>query len=194
LIVLANKHGEVDMTAEAISRRTTVPLEIIEEGLKHLQEPDPESRSPDLEGRRIVPLAEHREWGWRIVNYEAYNKIRSQEERREYHRQYYHKRKKVETQHSTTQSTNSTDSTPIDVDVPISIKKKKKPEATPLPEDFKISERVKTWAQQKGLIDLEADLEFFIGRMRANGKKYVDWDEAFMNCVREDWAGLRGKP
>lgn len=195
LIVLANKHGEIDMTAEAIARRTTVPLEIIEEGIKRLLEPDPGSRTPDLEGRRIVPLAEHRSWGWRIVNYEHYNKIRSQEERREYHRQYYHKRKDVKTQHSTTRSTNSTDSTPIDVDVdvPVDIKKKKKPKPTPLPEDFKISERVKTWADSKGLIDLEADLEFFTGRMRANGKKYVDWDEAFMNCVREDWAGLRGK-
>lgn len=63
--------------------------------------------------------------------------------------------------------------------------------ATPLPPDFKISERVKTWADSKGLTALEEDLEFFVGRMRANGKKYIDWDEAFMNCVREDWAGLR---
>jgi hypothetical protein len=184
LIVLANKHGEVDMTADAISRRTTVPLEIIQEGLNRLQEPDPESRTPDLEGRRIVPLAEHRDWGWRIVNYEHYNKIRSQEERREYHRKYYHKRK---TQQS---STNSTDSTPIDVDVAIPIKKKK--QATPLPVDFKISDNVKSWALQKGYSGLEAYLEFFKGRMSANGKTYVDWDQAFMNCVREDWAKLRG--
>ena len=65
--------------------------------------------------------------------------------------------------------------------------------AEPFPSDFKISERVKAWADAKGLTDLEPDLEFFRGRMKANGKAYVDWDEAFMNCVREDWAGLRGK-
>jgi len=63
--------------------------------------------------------------------------------------------------------------------------------AIPLPEGFKISERVKAWADSKGLTDLEPDLEFFVGRMKANGKTYLDWDEAFMNCVREDWAGLR---
>jgi uncharacterized protein YdaU (DUF1376 family) len=68
---------------------------------------------------------------------------------------------------------------------------KKKRRGTPLPSDFKISDRVKSWAHEKGLTDLESDLEFFVGRMKANGKTYVDWDEAFMNCVREDWAGLR---
>ena len=65
--------------------------------------------------------------------------------------------------------------------------------ATPLPADFKISERVKAWASEKGFTDLEPDLEFFTGRMKANGKTYADWDEAFMNCVREDWAKLREK-
>jgi hypothetical protein len=65
------------------------------------------------------------------------------------------------------------------------------PKPTPLPEPFLISERVKGWADKKGLIGLEGDLEFFIGRMRANGKRYIDWDEAFMNCIREDWGGFR---
>jgi uncharacterized protein YdaU (DUF1376 family) len=63
--------------------------------------------------------------------------------------------------------------------------------ATPLPGDFAISERVKTWAQEKRFGSLEAHLEFFVGRMRASGKTYVDWDEAFMNCVREDWGEIR---
>lgn len=71
--------------------------------------------------------------------------------------------------------------------------KRQKKKGTPLPSDFKISERVKAWADSKGLTGLEDDLEFFVGRMKANGKTYLDWDEAFMNCVREDWAGLRKK-
>lgn len=86
LIVLANRHGEVDMTADAISRRTTIPLEIIKRGIEELAKPDPESRSPELEGRRIVLLDEHRAWGWKLVNYDKYRKIRSEEERREYQR------------------------------------------------------------------------------------------------------------
>jgi len=86
LIILANRHGEVDMTADAISRRTTIPLEIIKKGLAALAEPDSGSRTPDEEGRRIVLIASHRDWGWRIVNYEKYRKIRSEDERREYQR------------------------------------------------------------------------------------------------------------
>jgi len=86
-IILSNRHGEVDMTAEAISRRTTIPVEIIKTGIAHLLEPDLDSRSPDENGRRLVPIDAARVWGWRIVNYDHYRKIRSAEERREYLRQ-----------------------------------------------------------------------------------------------------------
>lgn len=88
LIILADQVGHVDMTAEALSRRTTIPLEVIRVGLEALQQPDPDSRTPDEDGRRITLLAPPRSWGWRIVNYEHYRKIRSAEERREYHRTY----------------------------------------------------------------------------------------------------------
>jgi hypothetical protein len=87
-VILANRHGEVDMTADAIARRTTIPLEVIETGIRSLEEPDPGSRTPDEDGRRIARLADHRDWGWRIVNYDHYNRLRSEEERKEYHRRY----------------------------------------------------------------------------------------------------------
>lgn len=84
MIVLADRTGTVDMTAEAIARRTTIPLEIIKIGITALEQPDSESRSPDLDGRRITRLNPDRSWGWRIVNYERYRQIRSADDRREY--------------------------------------------------------------------------------------------------------------
>ena len=93
LIILADKTGCVDMTAEAIARRTTIPLDIIELGLSKLVEPDEHSRSIAEDGRRIVLIDPERNWGWRIVNYTHYRKIRSEEERREYHRLYARKRR-----------------------------------------------------------------------------------------------------
>lgn len=93
LIVIADKHGVVDLTAEAISRRTTIPLTIIEKGLRALEKPDPESRTPDEGGRRIVRLSSKRSWGWRIVNYLKYRDIRNQEARRDYHRQYWQEKR-----------------------------------------------------------------------------------------------------
>ena len=98
MIALADKDGIVDMTAQALSARTSIPLEIIEKGIADLETPDKVSRTPDEEGRRIILLDEHRPWGWRITNYDKYREIRTAEERREYHRQYWHKRKLNKTQ------------------------------------------------------------------------------------------------
>lgn len=64
--------------------------------------------------------------------------------------------------------------------------------ATPLPENFAISDRVRNWAEGKNLGDLGIYLETFVGRHRANGKLYVDWEQTFMNAIREDWYELRG--
>ena len=115
LVILADKHGVVDMTAKVIATRTTIPLEIIQKGLKALSQPDPQSRTPAEEGRRIVRLSENRDWGWRIVNYEHFRKIRSEEDRREYHRRYYREKRSPSSQQKIQQSStaqpDSTDST-----------------------------------------------------------------------------------
>ena len=114
LVILADKYGTVDMTPEAIARLTTIPLEHVRVGLAALEQPDPDSRTPDEDGRRIVRLNPDRTWGWRIVNYEHFRTIRSAEERREYHKRYWHTRKDKsqqtqqtqQTQHDSTNSTN----------------------------------------------------------------------------------------
>jgi hypothetical protein len=61
-----------------------------------------------------------------------------------------------------------------------------------LPEGFTISERVRTWAEEKGFAELEAHLEYFVSYAKASGKKYVDWDEALMNAIRGNWAKVKG--
>ncbi|MCA9497969.1 MAG: hypothetical protein KC588_02120 [Nitrospira sp.] len=88
LIILSDQHGLVDMTPESIARRTTVPLDIIQIGIEALEKPDPQSRTTDEEGRRIVRLSDSRPWGWRIVNYLHYRNMRTAEDRREYMRNY----------------------------------------------------------------------------------------------------------
>lgn len=88
LLVLADSDGVVDMTAEAISRRTNVPLEQITAAIEFLSAPDPRSRTPVDEGRRLAPASLGRPWGWQIVNYHHYREIRDEETRREYFREY----------------------------------------------------------------------------------------------------------
>lgn len=93
LLVLADRFGHVDMTIDAIARRTNVPEEIIAAAIEKLSQPDRRSRSPEEEGCRIALLDSHRDWGWRIVNFETYHAIRSEADRKDYLRQYY-KRKR----------------------------------------------------------------------------------------------------
>lgn len=96
LIVLADVNGVVDITAESLSARTGIPFDIIERGLQQLEQPDGNSRTPDEEGRRIVRVSDHRNWGWRITNYLKYRDLRTTADRREYMKQYMRQRREQE--------------------------------------------------------------------------------------------------
>lgn len=93
---LADSDGVVDMTHEAICRRTNVPLEIVKEGIAILEAPDPRSRTPDFDGRRIIRLDQHRDWGWRIVNYTKFREIRDENGRREYRAKWMREKRAIE--------------------------------------------------------------------------------------------------
>lgn len=83
LMKLADMKGVVDMTVEAIARRTNMPLDIVARAISELEKPDPRSRTRDYEGRRIIPIDPERGWGWLLVNYEYYRSLASEEQRRE---------------------------------------------------------------------------------------------------------------
>lgn len=70
-------------------------------------------------------------------------------------------------------------------------KRAKPPRKTPIPDNFGVSERVTAWAADKGYARLEDHLEAFRRKAKANGYAYADWDAAFMEAIREDWAKLR---
>jgi hypothetical protein len=86
LLVLADRDGVVDMTLDAISRRTNVPEEMVAHAIAELMKDDRKSRSHEEGGRRLIPIDSHRDWGWQIVNYEHYRNIRDEEARRTYFR------------------------------------------------------------------------------------------------------------
>lgn len=83
MIVLCTPDGIFDMPPEVLHNITGIPLDIIQDGIKTLESPDHRSRSPDFDGRRIVRLDEHRDWGWSIVNHRYYRDLASREEKRE---------------------------------------------------------------------------------------------------------------
>ena len=73
---------------------------------------------------------------------------------------------------------------------PSPVKKAKKAK-TPLQDDFSVSDAVKAWAGKAGYDRLDEHLDAFKRKAAANGYAYVNWDAAFMEAVREDWAKLR---
>ncbi len=64
---------------------------------------------------------------------------------------------------------------------------------TGLPADFGISDAVREWAERERFGSLEAHLDAFKRKATAKGYTYVNWDAAFMEAIREDWAKLRGR-
>jgi hypothetical protein len=86
LLKLADRDGVIDMTMEAIQRRTNAPMEKVKFGIEMLLLPDVKSRSREHDGRRLIPLDSHRDWGWIVVNYAHYRALQDEETRRMYFR------------------------------------------------------------------------------------------------------------
>jgi len=86
MLATSDQYGIVDKHWKAIADEVGLSLEEVQAAIEELESPDSFSRSPDEGGRRIVPLDEHRNWGWRIVNYAKYRAIRNEEDRREQNR------------------------------------------------------------------------------------------------------------
>jgi hypothetical protein len=82
LLILSDQNGVVDMTLAAIQRTTGIPLDILKHGMEALEQPDPQSRSRDMDGRRIARLDAHRDWGWFIVNFQTYRELQEREDKR----------------------------------------------------------------------------------------------------------------
>ena len=62
---------------------------------------------------------------------------------------------------------------------------------TLIPDDFSVSERVIEWANKNKYYNLEKHLDSFVLKAKSKGYKYVDWDSAFMNAIRGNWAGIQ---
>ena len=72
LLALADKNGEIDSTPQYISAITGMPVDILQECIERFMQPDPMSRTPDNDGRRLELIDPDRGWGWRLVNHGKY--------------------------------------------------------------------------------------------------------------------------
>lgn len=65
---------------------------------------------------------------------------------------------------------------------------KKRGSKTLLPEGFEISQRVRDWASKNNYSNLDVHHENFVLASQSRGYMYVDWDAAFQNAIRNNWA------
>lgn len=79
MLALADRDGVVESSVPGLAHEARIPVDKTREGLKKLEAPDPDSRTPDNNGRRIERLI----GGWKILNYEAYRHKHDADEVRE---------------------------------------------------------------------------------------------------------------
>jgi hypothetical protein len=73
VLSLADKTGVVDVTPDYLARITGLPTGDVTACMARFCEPDPYSRTPTDEGRRLALIdPEHRCWGWKILNHAQY--------------------------------------------------------------------------------------------------------------------------
>ena len=78
LLALADKDGDVRSSPSGLARMANVSVEECQRALALFLAPDPESGTPDDDGRRI----ERREGGWFILNYGKYRALQDLETRK----------------------------------------------------------------------------------------------------------------
>lgn len=86
LLANCDREGYVDKHWRAIADEVGITVDEVKEAINHLESPDPESRSPEHDGSRLIKMDQHRAWGWRIVNYIKYRSIKDEDDRREQNR------------------------------------------------------------------------------------------------------------
>lgn len=65
--------------------------------------------------------------------------------------------------------------------------------ATRIPENFQISENVRSWAKREGFEPyLDAHFSYFsLDAQSRSTARYTDWDKAFMKAITADWGNVR---
>ena len=206
LIILADKEGFIDITPAALSRRTGIPVDILEHGIEKLEQPDKYSRSDTSDGCRIARLDEHRPWGWQIINYEKYRDLATQEGRRDQNRarQQRHRDRQKGKEGSVTINNadvthdnaalqmsrhidiDANTDTNGDADSKAKAKEKKRGRGSRFaPKDFHPTDDMKEFARDLFLTETQITEETATFRDHEYKNPLTDWNKAWRNWIRK---------
>ena len=80
MLAMSDKNGIVEASVPGLADFSRVTVEEARAAVAKLEGPDPDSRTPDFEGRRIEKV----EGGWRLLNHAKYRAKLNADDRREY--------------------------------------------------------------------------------------------------------------
>lgn len=79
MLAMADQHGEVHASIPGLARIAGISTQDAESAIGKFLSPDPYSRTPDNEGRRIAPI----DGGWELLNHAKYRRMASKEDSKE---------------------------------------------------------------------------------------------------------------
>ena len=199
-IVLSDADGIVDYTPPAIASITSIPLEIIQKGIEVLSKPDPYSRTPDCEGRRIELIDAHRPWGWVIVNHSKYQRLQDSDTVRAQTKE--RVRKHRELKRTVTDGNGEKRHTDTDTDTDTTTEtdraQQQRSRGSRLPSDWKPSELLEAWAvRERPDLDIPSVSakfrDYWLAVPGHRGSK-LDWEATYRNFIRSEKQGPKPKP
>lgn len=92
MLAMADRQGRVWASIPGLANRARISVDAARAAIAAFLGPDPDSRTPENEGRRIEPI----DGGWRLLNHEKYRTIRDEESVKESKRRYINARRERE--------------------------------------------------------------------------------------------------
>jgi hypothetical protein len=83
ILAMKDKDGVIHTSLSGLARRARKTIDETRAAIAKFEEPDPDSRNPENEGRRIRRIT----GGWQVLNHEWYRNALQPEDQREYERQ-----------------------------------------------------------------------------------------------------------
>jgi hypothetical protein len=194
-IVNADADGFVELNARLLSVLIGDPQDRIEEAIAYLCQPDPDSRTPDQEGRRLLKKGQ---FLYQLVNYAYYREIRNREDRREQNREAKRReRQKAKSADvSTCQQCQHMSAMSAQAEAEVEEKeesKKKKPASRPRgrkPFTLPTVEQVGDYAESLGYPNFDAKrfIEYYAERnwLDSKGQPVRDWKAKLRNVWLKD--------
>lgn len=73
LLSQCDRRGHIDVVPALLAAKIGVPIETLLDCISDFMQPDPGSRTGDLDGRRLELIdPSSREWGWKVINHSTY--------------------------------------------------------------------------------------------------------------------------